>query len=164
MVSVAGYPMQAVWLKSTYATAKTFIAAKIKEPSVLAKFLAVSGSAVILNLVLLYLLVNYCGLNTTLGENIANIISMEIAIVYNFFMSRSITWRDRRRENGIQLLWQILKFHITIGITIVFRVVLFFLLQLAGIQYMLNAAIGIAISALFNFVVYDTLIFKKGVV
>jgi len=55
----------------------------------------------------------------------------------------------------------LVKFNITIGITILFRIVLFFLLQLAGLHYMVNAAIGIAVSALFNFVVYDTLIFKK---
>ena len=149
------------WVILNYIKIRDFILAKIKDPLLLSKFLLVSGSAVALNLLLLYLLVTYCGLNTPLGENIANVISMEIAIIYNFFMSRWITWGDRQKETGLQLLYQVLKFHITIGITILFRIVLFFLLQLAGLHYLINSAIGIAVSALFNFAVYDTLIFKQ---
>ena len=149
------------WVILNYIKIRDFILAKLMDPLVLGKFLLVSGSAVILNLLLLYLLVTYCGLNTQLGENIANVISMEIAIIYNFFMSRWITWGDRQKETGLQLLYQVLKFHITIGITILFRIVLFFLLQLAGLNYLVNSAIGIAVSALFNFAVYDTLIFKQ---
>ena len=153
--------MELNWLKSGYNRTRDFVTAKIRDPLVLGKFLLVSGSAVVINLLLLYLLVTYCGLNTPLGENIANVISMEIAVIYNFFMSRWITWGDRQKEIGQQLLYQVLKFHITIGITILFRIVLFFLLQLAGLHYLLNSAIGIATSALFNFAVYDTLIFKN---
>jgi len=146
-----------IWL----AAIRDFIIAKMNNPLVLIRFLLVSGSAVILNLILLYLLVNFFMLNTPLGENIANVASMEIAVIYNFFMSRWITWGDRHKEKGVHLLLQLLKFHVTIGITIIFRIILFFLLQLAGLHYMLNAAIGIALAALFNFVVYDALIFKS---
>jgi len=153
--------MKKNWVTAAYCKTRDFILAKIRDPLVLGKFVLVSGSAVALNLLLLYLLVTYCGLDNPLGENIANVISMEIAIIYNFFMSRWITWGDRQKERGLQLLIQLVKFNVTIGITILFRIVLFFLLQLAGLHYMVNAAIGIAVSALFNFVVYDTLIFKK---
>jgi dolichol-phosphate mannosyltransferase len=126
------------------------------------KFLIVSGSAVALNLLLLLLMVRYLGFDTPLGENAANAISMELSIIYNFFMSRSITWRDRYREKGSRLLIQMVKFHITIGITVLFRLVLFPILQQFGVFYVYNAAIGIASAAVFDFVVYDTLVFKKG--
>jgi len=126
------------------------------------KFLIVSGSAVALNLLLLLLMVRYLGFDTPLGENAANAISMELSIIYNFFMSRSITWRDRYREKGSRLLIQMAKFHITIGITVLFRLVLFPILQQFGVFYVYNAAIGIASAAVFDFVVYDTLVFKKG--
>jgi dolichol-phosphate mannosyltransferase len=125
------------------------------------KFLVVSGSAVIINLVLLFVMVNYLGFNTDIGENIANAVSMELSIIYNFFMSRAITWKDRLREHGSRLLIQLIKFHVTIGITILFRLLLFPILQLAGIHYIINAAIGIVISAVFNYFIYDNLIFKK---
>ena len=55
-----------------------------------------------------------------------------------------------------------LKFHLAIGITILFRLALFPILQLLGVFYILNATIGIAIAASINFVIYDTLVFKKG--
>ena len=125
------------------------------------KFLIVSGSAVALNLLLLFLMVRYLGFSTRLGENVANATSMELSIIYNFFMSRAITWADRHKEHGKRLFIQMLKFHLAIGITVLFRLGLFPLLQLLGVFYILNAAIGIAIAAVFNFVIYDTLIFKK---
>lgn len=126
------------------------------------KFLVVSGSAVILNLLLLSLMVRYLGFDTLLGENAANAISMELSIIYNFFMSRAITWSARYKERGSRLLIQMVKFHITIGITLLFRLVLFPILQQFGVFYVYNAAIGIALAAIFDFVVYDTLVFKKG--
>ena len=125
------------------------------------KFLIVSGSAVALNLLLLFLMVRYLGFGTTLGENAANAISMELSIIYNFFMSRVITWSDRTRERGRKLLIQIAKFHAAIGISLLFRLVLFAILQRFGVFYIYNASIGIALAAIFNFVVYDTLIFKE---
>ena len=125
------------------------------------KFLIVSGSAAGLNLLLLFLMVKYLGFSTLLGENAANAISMELSIIYNFFMSRAITWRDRPRERGRRLCIQIVKFHITIGITLLFRLALFPILQQFGVFYLYNASIGIAIAAIFNFVIYDTRIFKS---
>lgn len=136
----------------------------INRKQIIGKFLIVSGSAVALNLLLLYLLVNYMGFNSPLGENFANAISMEISIIYNFFLSRAITWKDRRREKGGKLFLQILKFHVTIGITILFRWGQFALLQIFDVHYIINAGIGIAISALFNFFIYDLYIFKKEAV
>jgi len=64
------------------------------------KFLIVSGSAVALNLLLLFLMVRYLGFSSRLGENIANATNMKLSISYNFFMSRAITWSNRHKEQG----------------------------------------------------------------
>ena len=77
-------------------------------------------------------------------------------------MSRTITWADRPKEYGKKLFIQMLKFHLAIGVTILFRLALFPILQLLGVFYILNAAIGIALAAAINFVIYDTIVFKKG--
>ena len=143
-------------------TIKTIISYISCRRLTIGKFLIVSGSAVVLNLLLLFLMVRYLGFSSQLGENVANATSMELSIIYNFFMSRAITWADRHKEYGKGLFIQMLKFHLTIGITILFRLALFPILQLFGMFYILNAAIGIAIAAGFNFVIYDTLVFKKG--
>jgi len=125
------------------------------------KFLIVSGSAAALNLLLLFLMVRYLGFNTSLLENVANAVSMELSIVYNFLMSRAITWNDRSKEKGGRLFVQILQFHAAIGVTVLFRLALFPALQHVGVPYLLNAAIGIALASIFNFFVYDSLVFKK---
>jgi len=129
---------------------------------IIGKFLIVSGSAVALNLLLLFLMVRYLGFSTSLLQNVANAVSMELSIIYNFFMSRRITWRDRYENKKGRLFIQITKFHLAIGITVLFRLVLFPLLQLHGVFYLINAAIGIALAAVFNFVIYDIWVFKKG--
>ena len=128
---------------------------------IIVKFLVVSGSAVVINLVLLFLMVRYLGFNTLWRQNAANIISMELSIIYNYFLSRAFTWSDRRHEKGGKLVIQIVKFHVAIGITLLFRAFLFPLLQHFGVFYILNAAIGIILAAIFNFFVYDTLIFRE---
>ena len=128
---------------------------------IIGKFLIVSGSAVILNFLLLCLMVGYLGFSSSLGEHVANAISMELSIIYNFFLSKAITWKDRHQEKGRKLFIQIVKFHVTIGITMLFRLGLFALLQTLGVHYLINAGIGIAVSALFNFLLYDKLIFMK---
>jgi dolichol-phosphate mannosyltransferase len=125
------------------------------------KFLIVSGSAVALNLLLLFLMVRYLGFSSSLMQNVANAVSMELSIIYNFFLSRAITWNDRIKEEGGRLFVQILQFHLAIGVTIVFRLFLFPALQHVGVPYLLNAAIGIALAALFNFFAYDAIVFKK---
>jgi len=140
---------------------KTIIAYFRDNARLIAMFILVSGSAVLLNLLLLYIMVQHLGMNTTLGENIANILSMEISIIYNFFLSRAITWRDRQKEHGRQLFVQILKFHAAIGITTLMRVGLFAFLQWLGVSYLINAAIGIIIAAFFNFLAYNKVVFQK---
>lgn len=125
------------------------------------KFLVVGGSAALLALLILYLLVNYFGLNSILGENIANLISMEIATIYNFFMMRSITWAGIPKEHGKNLLIQIIRFHVALIITTILRVVLFAFLQFLSVQYMLNAATGMLLAAALNFMAYDSMIFNK---
>ncbi|MAE10904.1 MAG: hypothetical protein CL876_03130 [Dehalococcoidales bacterium] len=135
---------------------------RLKKKTIV-KFLLVGGSAVLVNLSLLYFFVEYVGLNTAIGENIANVLSMEMSIIYNFFLSRAITFGDRHKEHGMRLLYQMVKFHVAIGIIFLMRMGLFALLQWVGVYYLLNAIIGIGIAAGFNFLAYDTKIFKHRV-
>lgn len=139
---------------------KNIISYVSRRRTTIGKFLIVSGSAVALNLLLLHLMVRYLGFDTPLLENLANAVAMEVSIMYNFFMSRAITWGDRHKERGRRLFIQMVKFHLTIGVTILFRLALFPALQYFGVTYMYNAAIGISLAAIFNFAIYDALIFK----
>jgi dolichol-phosphate mannosyltransferase len=128
---------------------------------VIGKFLIVSGSAVALNLLLLFLMVRYLGFSSPFLQNVANALSMELSIIYNFFMSRAITWGHRHKEKGIKMFIQLLGFNATIGVTILMRLALFPSLQHADVPYLLNATIGIALAAIFNFFIYDRWVFKR---
>lgn len=128
--------------------------------AIIGKFLIVGGSAAALYFLLFFLMVNYLGFDTPLGENVANAISTELSIIYNFFMSRAITWRGRYKEKGNRLIGQLIKFHLTIGISALFRLALFPILQHFGVFYLLNATIGIAVAAIFDFVFFDRLVFR----
>jgi len=125
------------------------------------KFLLVGTSAAAINLLLMFILVHYLGFNTRLKENIANLISMEISIIYNFIFSRNFTWNNVQKEKGMKLIAQIVAFHATVGISVLIRALLFPFLQMLGIFYLYNVIIGIGVGSVFNFFMYDNLIFKE---
>jgi len=126
------------------------------------KFLAVGASAAALNLGLLFLLVKHMGLDAPFEQNIANALSMELSVIYNFAASREITWSDARRKKGLSLFVQALSFHAAVGASILLRLALFPLLQMLGVFYLLNAAVGIGAGAALNFLAYDRVVFKTG--
>ncbi|RJQ28494.1 MAG: GtrA family protein [Peptococcaceae bacterium] len=126
------------------------------------KFLAVGASAAAINLGFLFLLVRHMGLDTPFEQNIANALSMELSVIYNFAVSREITWGDTRREKGLNLFVQVLSFHAAVGASVLLRLALFPLLQLLGVFYLLNAAAGIGAGAVLNFMAYDRIVFKAG--
>ena len=70
------------------------------------KFLIVGFSAAALNLGLMMLFVELLGFTSFSLKNIANILSMEISIAFNFTLSRLWTWDDapKRQGRGLALL------------------------------------------------------------
>ena len=125
------------------------------------KFLISGSSAAILNLSLLYILVRYLQLNTRFLENIANALSMEVSIIYNFIINRYWTWRDAKKERGFKLLKQCTLFHFAVGISIGIRLIMFPILQFYGVHYLINASVGIGVGAIVNYILYDRVIFKR---
>lgn len=125
------------------------------------KFFISGSSAAIINLGLLYILVAYFQFNTRFLENIANALSMEISIMYNFILSRFWTWNDAKKEYGPKLLVQCISFHLAVGFSIGIRLIMFPILQFFGVHYIINAIIGIGTAAVVNYILYDRIIFKK---
>ncbi|MFW5873036.1 MAG: GtrA family protein, partial [bacterium] len=103
----------------------------------------------------LTVIVEVCKLRSVTGENIANIISIEIALVIAFFLHSSFSWQ---RNPGIK---GFIKFHAVTILSIIIRVGLFYIFSLTGMPYRLNALIGIVISVLLNFFGYDYFVFNK---
>jgi len=125
------------------------------------KFLVSGSSAAVINLGLLHILVAYLHFDTRFLENVANAVSMEASIIYNFLLSRFWTWNDAKREHGFNLIKQCFSFHAAVGVSICIRLIMFPILQLFGIHYLINAIIGIGIGATVSYILYDRVIFKE---
>ncbi len=125
------------------------------------RFLLVGSTAAALNIGLMYVLVEFCEFNTLLLKNVANLLSMETSVVYNFMLSRGFTWSDTPRYRGWRLLLQLIGFHSAIGIGLLLRLALFPVLQQIGVSYIPNVVLGISAAAIIDFFIYNHIIFKS---
>jgi dolichol-phosphate mannosyltransferase len=125
------------------------------------KFLIVGLSAAIVNISLMILLVDGFGYRTFFLKNLANLLSIEISIVYHFVLSRAWTWRDAPRKEGRDLIAQCLSFHAANLVGMAARVIIFATLERLGIYYIFNVTVGIGVAAAVSFVLYDRIVFKR---
>lgn len=125
------------------------------------KFLIVGLSAALVNLSLMILLVDGFGFKTFFLKNLANILSIEISIIYHFVLSRAWTWSDAPQKKGKDLIAQCVSFHAANLVGIAARVIIFATLERLGIYYILNVILGIGVAAVASFVLYDRIVFKR---
>lgn len=107
------------------------------------------------------LLVEIFNFNSELMKNIANIISIEISIIVGFFLHSFLTWRYVFDSFKFAIKKFIL-FNAATGFSFGIRVILFYLLIKMNFDYRLSTLICIAVAIVINFLVYNTLIFKKN--
>ncbi len=127
----------------------------------LKKFALVGLSAAVINLGAMVFLVEVLDFKTDWLKNIANFLSIEISVVYNFIFSRRWTWKHRPQKYGRQLAAQFCSFNLAQGLGILLRVALFALLDKFGVHYLLNVTIGMALAAAVNYALCDKLVFRK---
>ena len=125
-------------------------------------FLIGGGSAAVLNLVLVYVGVQFLGLSSELQQNYVNLVAMEISLVYSCFIYRVFVWRIKTWDTAQIFLRQLPLYHLSAGTGILIRVLLFPLLQLLGVYYLLNVALGILIGAAANYVLSSSFVFKDS--
>jgi dolichol-phosphate mannosyltransferase len=123
-------------------------------------FLVGGGSAAIVNLVLAYIGVDLLGFSSELQQNYVNLVAMEISLVYSFFVYRAFVWRIKTWDKAQILLRQLPLYHLSAGAAVVVRTLLFPLLQLLGVHYLSNIALGILVGAAMNYVLIDNFVFK----
>lgn len=127
------------------------------------RFLIAGLSAALVNLFFMVLLVEVFGFTTYLLKNAANILSIEISILYHFLVSRLWTWYDAPRKKGKNLLGQFISFHVVNITGMIIRVIAFAVLETLGIFYILNVTIGICLAAVISFFLYDRIVFKRDI-
>ena len=124
-------------------------------------FIVGGGSAAVINLVLVYIGVDLLGLSSDLQQNYVNLVAMEISLVYSFFVYRAFVWRVKTWDTTRVFLRQLPLYHLSAGTGILVRAFLFPLLQLLGVHYLPNVAVGILIGAAANYVLTDNFVFKE---
>ncbi len=99
-------------------------------------------------------------LTGSLSQNLAYAASIELSLLAAFLLHSFITWRSRY-QGLFACLGQLLRFQVSTALSFAARQALFCYLQRAGIDYRLNALIGLAIAAALIFLGYDRLAFRK---
>ena len=126
-------------------------------------FVVGGGSAAIVNLVLAYIGIDLLGFSSDLQQNYVNLVAMEISLVYSFLVYRIFVWRIKTWDTAQVFLRQLPLYHLSAGTGVLVRVLLFPLLQLLGVHYLINVALGVLIGAAFNYVLIDNFVFKESI-
>jgi dolichol-phosphate mannosyltransferase len=125
------------------------------------RFLIAGGVAFVINLVLIYALIDGLGFNTPFLRNVANIISIEISLIASFFIYRIWVWTGGDWTIKDVLLIQLPLYHLSAGLAVLLRVLLIFpFLDWLKVSPGVNTLIGVLIGAGINYVASDSLIFK----
>jgi dolichol-phosphate mannosyltransferase len=135
----------------------------MQYPERLKRFLLVGSSAFVVNAALMIFFVEALGFVSPLMKNIANLAAMEISIFYNFLTSRMWTWKDAPRKQQGRLAVQFIAFNFAALAGVMIRIASFAAMENWQMHYMLNMTIGVGMAAVFDFVLYDRLIFKRAV-
>ena len=127
----------------------------------LIKFLIAGTATALVNILLIFFLVEVIGLNTPSLRNLANIIAIELSVLLTFLIYRLWVWPIKRFNLKEILLRQIPMFHMVAGLAISLRILILFpLLDYFGINYVINTLIGIAVGSVLNYLVSDRFIFR----
>jgi dolichol-phosphate mannosyltransferase len=125
------------------------------------RFLVGGGSAAALNLVLAYIAVDLLGFRSGLQQNYVNFAAMEISLVYSFFVYRAFVWKDKGTSLNRVLLRQLPLYHLSAGVGLLSRTLLFPILQIVGLNYLLNILVGIMAGAAVNYMLTDRYVFRS---
>jgi dolichol-phosphate mannosyltransferase len=125
------------------------------------KFLLGGGLAAALNLALIYLIIGKLGFNTPFLRNIANVISIEISLIFSFFIYRTWVWTGGIWNIREVFLRQLPLYHIAAGVAVITRILFIFpILDWLRVNYGINTLIGAVLSASINYLISDSFIFK----
>jgi putative flippase GtrA len=126
------------------------------------RFLVCGVISAIFNILLLALLIEFFRLDQPVWRNLANIISIEISVLFSFIVYRLWVWSSHSWSVHKIFKQEIPLYHLSCGASIVARsFILFPLLDWIGINYTINSLIGIAIGSAVNYSISNKWVFKS---
>lgn len=125
------------------------------------RFLICGAVTAAFNILLITLMIELLKLEQPFLRNIANIASIEISLLFSFFVYRTWVW-SKGNWTFHEVLWrQIPFYHLVCGSAALIRsVILFPILDLLGINYTINTLIGILVGASVTYIIGDKWLFK----
>ena len=125
------------------------------------KFLFSGAVSAAFNLLLIFIFIEWLDWQTVLLRNLANIIAIEISVIFSFFVYRIWVWTGGVWRIKSILFKQLPLYHLAAGTVILLRVAIIFpLLDRIGVDYLINTTIGIILGAIINYLISDRLVFK----
>ena len=124
------------------------------------KYIAHGSIVALTQLLLMVLLVKGADLQATYAINLANLLSIEGALLVGFVLHSLLTWRVQFTSVK-DVVIRLIRFHFVTGVSIVTRIGSFYLLNLLGVHYILNVVTGIIAAMCINYFGYDRLVFRK---
>ena len=126
----------------------------------LVRFLFFGGSAAAVNVALMYGFIDWLGWNTVVLRNLANVISVELSLLYSYVVYRLFVWNEPGARFQEPLPKQLLRYHGSAGAAILIRWVLLFpLLDFLGVHHLINTIIGALGSCVINYLLASRYVF-----
>lgn len=134
----------------------------MKSKQRILRYLICGMITAIFNVVLIYLIIETWKLNTQILRNLANIIAIEISLLFSFFVYRTWVWVSHN-SSWQEILWrQIPRYHISCGLVVATRSLLIFpILEVLKVNYQVNTLIGIVVGSVINYIISEKWVFKN---
>ena len=134
---------------------------KLVQSKVL-KFLICGAVTTAFNVVLIYALIEGFNINTPVLRNLANVVSLEISVIFSFFVYKAWVWSSSTWNYKEVIRREIPLFHFSMGIAIAVRsFILFPIFDWLGIHYTINTLMGILIGSIINYLACERIVFKR---
>ncbi len=113
------------------------------------------------NVLLISAIIELFGIDQPVMRNLANVFSIEVSLVFSFFVYRTWVW-SKGNWKIKEVIWrQIPIFHLSFGASIGSRsFIVFPILDWFGVHYTINTLVGILFGSIINYKISDRWVFK----
>lgn len=126
------------------------------------RFLICGALTAAFNIILLASIIEYLNIQMPFWRNVANVVALEVSVLFSFWVYKLGVWTRLSWHWRKVLFRQIPLYHASISIVIALRsFVIFPILDWLGVQYAVNALIGIVLGSALNYVCSDRFVFKE---
>jgi putative flippase GtrA len=128
----------------------------VPEAGRFAKFCIVGGSGVIVNIGILYFLVEFYGFN----EHIAWAFAVILSILTNYILNNVFTYSDKKSPTRKESLRRVTLYYLINFFSIIFNWIVFAGLMHFGVYYIIAALFGILTATVINFLLVTKLVWR----